>query len=286
MSDDEARACARRLEGANATEPCMRNAARMPGSTPYGPRLVFCLAEPGVSAGVKEHSNFAHRVTDRLRTTTTFMYAGEEGGRGHDRQSRREGRDKGEPYSALDPALQLWVAATLYATGISAYERFCGAIADEAEHDGIYFEYSILACRCRRTCGRPAGGRSGRTSTDRRVAALEVTQHARDVGAGILRLRCAPVYLRLLMPGVRVFTAAFLPERIRREYGLRAHPKTYKLLEWLIRRLYHVTPLRVRSYPVSFYMRDMRGRLVSRKKVFEKAWFCFPLSVFTLASVV
>lgn len=34
--------------------------------------ILLQMASPGVAAGVNEHSNFAYRVQDRLRTTMTF----------------------------------------------------------------------------------------------------------------------------------------------------------------------------------------------------------------------
>lgn len=37
-----------------------------------GAAILLQMASPGVAAGVNEHSNFAYRVQDRLRTTMTF----------------------------------------------------------------------------------------------------------------------------------------------------------------------------------------------------------------------
>lgn len=34
--------------------------------------ILLQVASPGVAAGVNEHSNFAYRVQDRLRTTMTY----------------------------------------------------------------------------------------------------------------------------------------------------------------------------------------------------------------------
>ncbi|TGJ79858.1 hypothetical protein E0Z10_g8900 [Xylaria hypoxylon] len=248
--------------------------------------ILLQIAEPGVGAGVNEHSNFAYRVLDRLRTTMTFVYAITYGTpeekktmvgmitQVHSRVSGtlNEGQDKGKPYSALDPALQLWVAATLYATAISLYERIWGMITDEQEHDNIYFEYSILACSLQVPVDMwPPSRQAFWDYFNHKIATLEVTQHARDVCEEIMYLRHAPLYLRIFMPGVRVCTSAFLPERIRWEYGLSSHPKMYKLLEWLIKGLYRPLPIKVRGYPATFYMRDMRRRLASRQKIFEKA---------------
>ncbi|KAF2966002.1 hypothetical protein GQX73_g7548 [Xylaria multiplex] len=198
--------------------------------------ILLQLAEPGVGAGVNEHSDFAYRVLDRLRTTMTFVYAIAYGTpeekktivrmitKVHSRVSGTltEGRDKGKPYSALDPALQLWVAATLYATGISVLQVPVDMWPSSREAFWDYFHHKI--------------------------ATLEVTQNARDVCGEILYLRHAPVYLRIFMPGIRVCTSAFLPERIRREYGLSTYPRIYKLLEWLIKCIYRPLPVKEKIF--------------------------------------
>jgi uncharacterized protein (DUF2236 family) len=44
--------------------------------------ILLQLAEPGVAQGVNQHSNFAYRVTDRLRTTMTYVYCIRSGTRG------------------------------------------------------------------------------------------------------------------------------------------------------------------------------------------------------------
>jgi hypothetical protein len=73
------------------------------------------------------------------------------------------------------------------------------------------------------------------------------------------------------MPSVRVCTAAFLPERIRQEFGVNSHPKMCKLYEFLVKALYCPLSLKLRSYTVTIYMKDMRKRLAFRKKLFKKA---------------
>ncbi|KAI8625100.1 hypothetical protein F5Y19DRAFT_451679 [Xylariaceae sp. FL1651] len=248
--------------------------------------ILLQVAEPGVGAGVNEHSNFAYRVQDRLRTTMTFVYCMSYGTpqekktivdmitRVHSGVSGtlNEGREKGKQYSALDPELQMWVAATLYATAIDVYERVWGKIEDEQEQDKIYFEYSILACALQVPPEMwPPSRAAFWEYWDRKIAEIEVTQHAKEVANDLLYLRRAPRHMRIFMPAVRVVTAEFLPERIRQEFGVKSHPKTYKCYEFLVKALYRPLPLKVRSYPVRFYMKDMRRRLASHEKVFEKA---------------
>jgi uncharacterized protein (DUF2236 family) len=106
---------------------------------------------------------------------------------------------------------------------------------------------------------------------ERKVETVEVTEHARQVAGDLLYLRNAPAYLRIFMPSVRVVTAEFLPERLRREFGVNHHPRMYKLHEFLVKALYRPLPRKVRSYPVTHYMKDMRKRLAKKNKVFNKA---------------
>ncbi|KAI1815076.1 hypothetical protein GGS20DRAFT_364958 [Poronia punctata] len=248
--------------------------------------ILLQIAEPGVGAGVNEHSNFSYRVLDRLRTTMTFVYCmaygtPEEKKTICDMITKvhsgvngviAEGRDKGKPYSALDPELQVWVAATLYATAIDVYQRIWGEIEDPTEQDAIYFEYSILASALQVPPEMwPPSRRAFWEYWDAKVESIEVTQHARDVASDLLYLRNAPAYLRIFMPSVRVVTAEYLPERLRRQFGVNYHPKMYKFHEWMVKAMYRPLPLKLRSYPVTWYMKDMRKRLAKRNKIFEKA---------------
>ena len=248
--------------------------------------ILLQVAETGVGQGVNQHSNFAYRVSDRLRTTMTFVYCMSYGtpeekrticdmiDRVHSQVSGtlEEGRDKGKTYSALDPDLQMWVAATLYATAIPTYEKIFGTIEDEVLQEEIYHEYSILAAALQVPPEMwPPTRKAFWEYWDHKINTIEVGRHAKEVAADLLTLRRAPFYLRIFMPGVRVATAELLPERMRREFGVNYHPKTYKLLEFVAKATYRPLPLSVRSYPARMYMKDMRKRLKSRQKVFEKA---------------
>lgn len=248
--------------------------------------ILLQVAEAGVGAGVNQHSNFAYRVQDRLRTTMTFVYCMSYGTpdekraitdmvtKVHNQVSGTldEGRNKGKTYSALDPELQMWVAATLYATGTDIHQRVFGEIKDEELQEKIYREYSILACALQVPPEMwPHSRKAFWEYWDRKIAEIEVTQHARDVAKDLLYLTKAPAYLRMFMPSVRLCTAEWLPEKIRLEYGVKKRPTLYKLHEIMVKAMYRPLPLKVRSYPVRLYMKDMRKRLKSHGKVFEKA---------------
>ncbi|KAI1869706.1 uncharacterized protein JN550_005687 [Neoarthrinium moseri] len=247
--------------------------------------ILLQVANAGVGAGVNEHSNFAYRVQDRLRTTMTFVYCMSFGTPQEKKTivdmitavhknvtgTLNEGRDKGKTYSALDPKLQLWVAATLYATGLPIYERVFGKITNEDLHEKIYREYSILACALQVPPEMwPRTRKDFWAYWDHEIATIEVTQHARDIAKDLLYLRQAPWHIRMLTPAVRLCTAEWLPERIRAEYGVKRHPRRYRMLERLVRATYPALPLSVRSYPVKLYMNDMRERLANKRAVIGK----------------
>lgn len=247
--------------------------------------ILLQVANPGVAAGVNVHSNFAYRVQDRLRTTMTFVYCMSFGTpqekktivdmitavHGPVNGTLDEGRDKGKQYSALDPALQLWVAATLYATGLPMYERVFGKIKDDDLHERIYREYSILACSLQVPPEMwPRTRKDFWEYFDREVANIEVGRHAREVANDLLYMRKAPFYLRMLIPAVRVCTAEWLPERLRAEYGVHRHPRRYKAMESMVKAIYPALPMAIRSYPVKLYMNDMRKRLANNRRVIGK----------------
>lgn len=248
--------------------------------------ILLQVAEAGVGQGVNQHSNFAYRVQDRLRTTMTFVYCMSYGTpeekrtitdmitRVHSKVggTLEEGRDRGKTYSALDPALQMWVAATLYATGIQTYERVFGEIRDMDLQEKIYREYSVIACALQVPPDMwPPSRRAFWEYWDHKIATIEITQHARQVAQDLLYLPKAPWHLRMLMPSVRVATAEFLPERIRKGFHVREHPRAYKVLLFMVKSMYRPLPLVVRTYPARMYMADMRRRLRTHQRVFEKA---------------
>jgi uncharacterized protein (DUF2236 family) len=248
--------------------------------------ILLQVAEAGVGHGVNQHSNFAYRVQDRLRTTMTFVYCMSYGTPAEKKTitdmitrvhqsvngTLEEGRDKGKKYTALDPELQMWVAATLYATGVQTYEKIFGTIEDEVLQEKIYREYSVLACSLQVPPEMwPPSRQAFWEYWDHKIATIEVTQHAKEVAADLLYLRRAPPYLRMFMPAVRVATAELLPERMNREFGITERPRMYKLLEFMGKAMYRPLPLKIRSYPARMYMKDMRKRLATHQKVFEKA---------------
>jgi uncharacterized protein (DUF2236 family) len=203
-----------------------------------GSAVLLQVAHPLVASGVVEHSDYRHDLWKRLLGTLRALYLITFGTREEaDRagqvvqgvHARVHGRTTtglgpfpaGTPYSANDPALQLWVHSTLVYSSIEIYHRYVRPLSF-AEQEEYYAEMSLVA----RIFGTPAEVLPPTLGDFRRYLAerfagpeLVVTEPARQVADVILRAPL-PLPLRVLAPAHRLSTSALLPERLRREYGL------------------------------------------------------------------
>jgi uncharacterized protein (DUF2236 family) len=237
--------------------------------------ILLQVANPGVGKGVDNHSNFAYRPLDRLRTTMTFVYCMTFGTPEEKRQvvemvHRAHAAVKGADYDANDPDLQLWVAATLYAVAIEMYEEIFGEM-DAATAERIYREYAVLAVALRvRPEQWPADRKAFWVYWDQKIATMEITDSAKRVAAELLNNKHLPLYFRVLMPWVRLITAELLPARIRDAYGLKTNKTrraAQKATVSFARATYPFMPKFVRTFPKRYYLKDMRRRLQSMEKV-------------------
>ena len=214
-----------------------------------GPAVLLQVAHPLVAAGVVRHSAYEDDLWKRFMRTMEALYLIVYGSR---READRAGEivravhaavrgrtevplgpfPAGTVYSATDPQLMLWVHATLVETSLAVVQRFAGALTD-TERDAYYLEMGTVA----RVFGVPPTV-IPRTFADFReyLAAqldgpeIQVTAAARDVAGAILRAPL-PGPLRAAVPAHRLATAAFLPERLRGEYGLHWSPAHGAALE-------------------------------------------------------
>ena len=235
--------------------------------------ILLQVAEPGVGKGVDEHSNFGYRPLDRLRTTMTYVYCVTFGTRDEKKAviemvHRAHASVKGPDYSADDPQLQLWVAATLYAVGIEIYQEIFGRLDDETAQ-AIYREYSILALSLRVTPEMwPEDQHAFWEYWDKQIKTMEITENARNVAHDLLWNKKAPLTIRFALPFVRLTTAQMLPPRVREAYGLKTgkiRRVTYRFTLGLTKAAYPALPKAIRTYPMKYYMKDMRRRLEERK---------------------
>ncbi len=183
--------------------------------------LLLQLAQPAVGHGVARHSAFESDPLGRLWGTLSYIYvvaAGEED------LVRRVARSVGAAhrpvvsapdapvtYDARDPALQLWVAATIHDTALRIVEAVWGplppALADELlERDG----------RLATALGLPAGEwprtRAAFDAAFAAAPALGFGAVTLPVVQALLHAEAVPRWIRLLMPLYARATISSLPD--------------------------------------------------------------------------
>lgn len=196
-----------------------------------GRAILLQIADPAVGQGVAEHSTFTERPLDRLFGTLTYVYAivygSEEQARAVRRRVNRahapvrratEGASGG--YNAYDPESQLWVVATLYDTAATIIDKIYGPLDDETA-DAMYRSYAKLGTALQLPERMwPADRTAFARYWDRRLRTLRADGNAIRIGRGLLYPERAPLWYRVLMPSARFLTAGFLPDQLRRDFGL------------------------------------------------------------------
>jgi uncharacterized protein (DUF2236 family) len=189
-----------------------------------GRALLMQLAHPLVARGVAEHSDFGADPLARLRRTleasfTISFGTVEEAERTAAVVRTVHDRVRGEGYQANDPALLLWVHATLVDTALQVYGRFHGRLS-AADAERYYQESTrkaeILGCP---RAQQPDDLAAFRAYVRHMVTTLRVSDEGRRLGRAIVNPR-----VPLLGRVARDLTAGLLPAPLRRQYGLPWHP--------------------------------------------------------------
>jgi uncharacterized protein (DUF2236 family) len=234
--------------------------------------LLMQLAHPAVAAGVAEHSDFRADPFARLRRTLAATYAVVFGTTPRaERAIRRMNAihasvagtvpETGEPYSALDPALLLWVHATLVDTAIRVYDRFVSRLSEE-DAEAYHAEARQIAIRLGASDASLPATLSGlREEMDRMIGSGEVmvTGTARSLAPAVLyptRFPPRPVWDLAHLVSVSV-----LPPPIRLGYGIswsRRRERGVDRLASASRRLMPLVPDLLRQVPAA---RSAEGRL-------------------------
>jgi uncharacterized protein (DUF2236 family) len=226
--------------------------------TPFlggGPAVLLQVAHPLVGVGVVQHSDYRRDLWRRLGRTLRALYLIAYGTKAEAERaaeavrtvhSRVQGKTEvqlgpfppGTPYSASDPALMLWVHATLVEASLTVYQRFVRVLSCE-DQERYYREMALVA----RLFGTPASviPRSLADFRDYFAAqvageTIAVTAPAKEVAAVILDAPL-PAPMRLFVPAHRLATAGLIPPRLRHEYGLRWSPLHERALPFAARSL-------------------------------------------------
>ncbi len=228
-----------------------------------GARAVLLqVAHPSVAAGVAAFSDYRRDPWNRLFRTVDVMlklaFGTPEESRRQEkilaaRHKRVHGVDElGREYHALDPDLLVWVWATLADTSIDVYQRVFGRLS-EAELEQFHAEQIPVAV----ACGAPREVVPNtwaelREYFDRMVEEeLVVGDAARDV---LIASEVPPLptpIRQVLGPFNSAVTAALLPPKIRKAYGMEWNPRVAARAELFFAgaRAGRVIPPRIRRMP-------------------------------------
>jgi uncharacterized protein (DUF2236 family) len=225
-----------------------------------GRALLMQVAHPLVAAGVADHSDLDAEPFGRLWRTVDAALSVIFGD--HDRAGAAAdrvngihagvfGERGGAAYSALDPALLLWVHATLVDSSIEAYERLVRPIPT-AVRERYYLEMRRMGT----AFGVPEAAHPP-TYVDFRayvrglVASLDVGDESRRIARRVLSPD-APLVLAPAGLFTGLLTVGLLPPRIRDGLGLRwngATERAFSAASAAVRACVPLLPDRVRRWP-------------------------------------
>jgi uncharacterized protein (DUF2236 family) len=225
--------------------------------------LLMQLAHPAVAAGVAQHSNFQADPFARLRRTLDASYAVVFGTRGEAHAAIRRMNaihgavrgtvpETGDPYHATDPALLLWVHATLIDTALRVYDRYVARLSAE-DQQAYHAESRQIAMRL----GVPADA-VPETLVELRAEMLRLMDNGTVVVSDTARALAPAVLHPTPFPPAFIWDLAHLvslsvmPEPIRRGYGLswsRARERGLQRAAALSRRVMPRVPSWLRTMP-------------------------------------
>lgn len=224
--------------------------------------ILLQLANPAVGRGVARHSDFSSDPMRRLRSTLSYVYVVMFGSEAQMQRaaSKVDAAHRpvhGDGYAASDPALQLWVAATLYESAVTVWERIFGPL-DVASAEGIYRDYAVLGTALQvPQHAWPADRAAFERYWLGQSQEFCVTEETLAVARDLLHPARAPLWLRLAMPTMRLITAGLLSDELRTLYGLpwgAARERRFRRTLATISRIYRLLPRRIRHWPRDHYL--------------------------------
>jgi len=240
--------------------------------------VIMQLAAPGVGYGVLESpvdsGNVYKHPFKRARTTGTYLAAATMG-TDADRELFRAAvhtvhaqvhstHTSPVHYNALDPRLQLWVAACLYRYYVDAHEFLYGPL-DNAAADAVYQDARRLATTLEVTDDMwPADRQAFDEYWEHSLDTLRIDPPVREMLKGVAEFAFLPWPVRALAGPLNLFaTTGFLPPQFRAMMRLRWGPAQQILFDQLIAALRladRVIPRRAWLATYRLYLWDMRMR--------------------------
>ena len=210
-----------------------------------GRAVLLQVAHPKVGAGVEEHSTYASDPWARLFRTIDVMAklsfaspeVSEHQARLLDAMHKKVvgTTEDGEPYDALDPALLLWVWATLVDTGLLMYEAVFPPLTT-AERAQYYEEWKLVAYGCGVPRGEcPDSWVDFRSYVDRVISEdLRVTRAARSVAHATMVPPLPWPLNRISARPQQLVTSGTFPPSLRAGFGFSWDERRAGQLRWFL----------------------------------------------------
>jgi uncharacterized protein (DUF2236 family) len=241
-----------------------------------GSTVMYQLAMKGVGLGVAEHSTTLQRPVDRLRTTLTYVFVmtlgTEEEKKAVARMVNKMHAGVRSPgrYSAFDPELQLWVAATLARNGEWLFEKVFGPM-DEATKERVYRESWVFGTALQVTPDMwPQTRAEFDVYWEESLTRLEADPSVQEYARQLLDTRSAPPLMRVALPLQSLMTRGNLDPRTREILALpwsRRDQRRYDAFWKAFVPAYRLVPRSLRHAHAHLILRDMRRRMRRGKRV-------------------
>lgn len=235
-----------------------------------GSAVMYQLAMKGVGLGVAEHSSALRRPIDRLRTTLTYVYIMTLGTEAERKELARlvnkahvpirsEGR-----YTAFDPDLQMWVAATLIQNSW-IHEKIFGEY-DDATRERIYQEGQVFGNALQvKPDMWPADWAAFQAYWEKTVSTdLQPDPAVQAYARALLSTKGVAWTAKPLIPLQSLMTRGNLDPRVREVLALpwsARDQKRYDIFwKWFVP-VYRRVPKRLRDLHAHLIVRDFRRRL-------------------------
>ena len=236
-----------------------------------GRAILLQLAQPQISRAIAEHSQFTTNPRSRLLQTLGYIYAVVAGtpaqrqgmidyvDRAHTGVHAPRNQRTGQPaYSARDPKLQLWVAATLYDSA-----RTLGAQTvpgwDRLDAEALLAQYAVLGTALQLPAGYwPASVADFDEYFAAQLAGLQVTAAARQQAGQLFTGAAAPWWIRAVLPAMKDVSITQLPPGVRAQYGFALSRAAAARSQLLIRTAQcagRLLPAAVRHAPARWILR-------------------------------
>ena len=245
--------------------------------------VIMQLGLPGVGYGVKESRVESGRIDrhpiKRARTTFTYLAVATRGTPEQQKAYRKavtrahaqvvSTEDSPVSYNALDPELQLWVAACLYKGGVDVRSTFIGEMDDDTADQHYRDSMALGTMLQMRPEMWPADRPAFDKYWDEQLEKIHIDDAIREFLYPIAVARMAG----LRMPGplqqineslALLITTGFLPQRFRDEMKLdwnRSKQREFDAVMAAIRLSNTVAPSFVRNFPFNLLLHDVNWRM-------------------------